>query len=86
MFAQVHVGLSEKKGVLTVPPAAVAKGEADAAVYVVAGDVATRTKVTLGLETTDAVEILDGVKEGQTVLTSAIHGLGERARLAQPPK
>lgn len=86
MFAQVHVGLSEKKGVLTVPPTAVARGEAGAAVYVVAGEVATRTMVTLGLETTDAVEILDGVQEGQKVLTSAIHGLGERARLAQPAK
>jgi len=30
------------------------------------------------------VEVLDGVKEGQKVLTSAVHGLGERARLAQP--
>jgi multidrug efflux system membrane fusion protein len=84
MFAQVHVGLSERKGVLTVPPSAVAKGEAETAVYVVAGNLATRTKVTLGLETFDAVEILDGVKEGQKVLTSAVHGLGERARLAQP--
>ena len=28
MFAQAHVGLSERKGVLTVPPSAVAKGEA----------------------------------------------------------
>jgi RND family efflux transporter MFP subunit len=84
MFAQVHVGLSERKQVLTVPPTAVAKSDEGAAVYVVAGDVATRTKVKLGLETTDAVEILDGVKDGQKVLTSAVHGLGERARLAQP--
>jgi len=84
MFAQVHVGLSERKGVLTVPPSAVAKGEAGTAVYVVAGNLATRTTVTLGLETSDAVEILDGVTEGQKILTSAVHGLGERARLAQP--
>jgi RND family efflux transporter MFP subunit len=84
MFAQVRVGLSERKAVLTVPPSAVAKSEDGAAVYVVTGNLATRTKVTLGLETPDAVEILAGVKEGQKVLTSAVHGLGERARLAQP--
>ena len=83
MFAQVHVALSEKKGVLTVPPSAVSKGEDDASVYVVEKDIATRTKVTLGLETAEAVEILSGLKEGQKILTSAIHGLGERARLAQ---
>jgi RND family efflux transporter MFP subunit len=84
MFAQAQIGVSERKGVLTVPPSAVSKGEAGAAVYVVAGSVATRTKVTLGLETAEAVEIVSGLTEGQKVLTSAIHGLGERARLAQP--
>ena len=84
MFAQVRVGLSERKAVLTVPPTAVAKSDEDAAVYVVTGALATRTKVTLGLETSDAVEILSGVTEGQRVLTSAVLGLGERARLAQP--
>ena len=84
MFAQVRVGLSERKAVLTVTPSAVAKSDEGAAVYVVTGALATRTKVTLGLETSDAVEILSGVAEGQKVLTSAVHGLGERARLAKP--
>jgi multidrug efflux system membrane fusion protein len=84
MFAQAQIGLSERKGVLTVPPSAVSKGELDAAVYVVSGAIATRTKVTLGLETTEAVEIASGLTEGQKILTSAIHGLGERARLASP--
>jgi hypothetical protein len=41
--------------------------------------------VKLGLETPEAVEVLSGVKEGQKVLTSAIHGLGERAKLAAKP-
>jgi len=82
MFVQAQVGLSIHKGALTVPPSAVSKGEDDAAVYIVAGETATRTKVTLGMETTAAVEVLDGVKEGQKILTSAVHGLGERARLA----
>ena len=86
MFVQAQVGLSEHKGVLTVPPSAVSKSGEDASVYVVSGDKATRTKVKLGLETGAAVEIVDGVKEGQKILTSAIHGLGERARLAAPAK
>jgi multidrug efflux pump subunit AcrA (membrane-fusion protein) len=82
MFVQAQVGLSVHKAALTVPPSAVSKGEEDAAVYVVSGETATRTKVKLGIETTAAVEVLDGVKEGQKILTSAVHGLGERARLA----
>jgi RND family efflux transporter MFP subunit len=82
MFARVHIALSERKGALTVPPSAVSKGEEGPAVYVVDKQMATRTKVTLGLETTGAVEIQTGLTEGQKILTSAIHGLGEQARLA----
>ena len=84
MFVQAQVGLSEHKGVLTVPPSAVSKGEEDAAVYVVArrhgdaheGDARAR-------DDAPPSRSLDGVKEGQKILTSAVHGLGERARLAQ---
>jgi RND family efflux transporter MFP subunit len=86
MFAQARIELQKKAGVLTVPPSAVSKGEEGAAVYVVSGDEAKRTPVKLGLETPEAVEILSGVSEGQTVLISAIHGLGERARLAAAAK
>lgn len=82
MFARVHIALNLTKSALTVPPSAVAKGEEGAAVYVVDQGMATRTKVTLGLETTDAVEVLSGLKPGQKILTSAVHGLGEQARLA----
>ena len=85
MFAQARIALAEKKGVLVVPPAALSKTEDGAAVYVVTGEEATRTKVELGLETKDAVEIVSGVKEGQKVLASGVHGLGERAKLAAKP-
>ena len=85
MFAEVRIGLAEKKGVLVVPPSALSKSEDDTAVYVVSGDEATRTKVEIGLETPEAVEVVSGVKEGQKVLTSGVHGLGERAKLAAKP-
>jgi RND family efflux transporter MFP subunit len=85
MFAQARIGLQMRKGVLTVPPSALNKGEEGAAVYVVSGDQATRTPVKVGLETPESVEILEGVTEGQKILTSAVHGLGERARLAARP-
>ena len=42
------------------------------------------TDVTVGLEQPDAVEILSGLTEGQTVLTSSVYGLGEKAKLAKP--
>lgn len=84
MFAQARVALAEHAGALVVPPSAVVKGESDAAVYVLTGDTAQRTVVTIGLEKPDAVEILSGLSEGQTVLTSSVYGLGEKARVAKP--
>ena len=85
MFAQAHVALQVKTGILVVPPSAVSKSEEGTAVYVVSGDEAKRTPVKIGLETPEGVEVLSGVQEGQRVLTSAIHGLGERAKLAAKP-
>ncbi len=85
MFASARVALSRRPGVLTVPAPAVARTEEGPAVYVVSGDVATRTLVSLGLETPDGIEVLSGVSQGQTVLVSSVHGLGEKARLATRP-
>ncbi len=84
MYAQARVAVGERKGALTVPPSAVAKNEeGETAVYVVTGDTARRTVVKVGLETPDAVEILSGVGDGQAVLTSGVHGLGEKAKLGK---
>ena len=82
MFAEVRVKLRDIRAALVVPPAAVSKTDEGAAVYVVSGDQATRTPVKTGLETPEAVEILSGLAEGQSILMSGVHGLGERVRLA----
>ncbi len=84
MYAQARIAVGERKAALTVPPSAVARSESgEAAVYVVAGGVAQRTVVKTGLETSEAVELLSGVSEGQAVLTSSVHGLGEKAKLGK---
>jgi membrane fusion protein (multidrug efflux system) len=82
MFGEAHIVLAEHRDALVVPPSAVVRTDAGAALYVVAGDVAQRTTVKVGLEKPDAFEILSGVEEGQTVLTSSVYGLGEKAKLA----
>jgi RND family efflux transporter MFP subunit len=84
MFAQARIAIGQRKGALTVPPTALARNESgEAAVYVVSNGVAQRTPVTVGLETTEAVELVSGVSDGQAVLTSAVHGLGEKAKLGK---
>jgi len=89
MFGRFGEGRAQLAGhadALVVPPPALVRGQRGAAVYVVTGDTAQRTPVTVGMEKPDAIEVLSGVKDGQTVLISAVYGLGEKARLAQPSK
>lgn len=84
MFAEAHVRLAEHANALIVPPSAVVRNEKGAAVYVVDGDTAIRTSVKTGLEKPDATEIVEGLNDGQVVLTSSVYGLGEKAKLAKP--
>jgi RND family efflux transporter MFP subunit len=84
VFAEARLQLAEHANALVVPPSAIVRNEEGAAVYVVQGDIAQRTPVKVGLEQPGAVEILEGVTEGQTVLTSSVYGLGDKARLAKP--
>ena len=84
MFAEAHLRLAVHANALVVPPAALVRNQDGAAVYLVTGDTAQRTPVKVGLEKPDAVEIVSGLSEGQTVLTSSVYGLGEKAKLAKP--
>jgi membrane fusion protein (multidrug efflux system) len=83
MFAEAHVTL-DRHDALVVPPSALVRTADTAAVYVVTGDIAQRTEVKTGIEKPDAVEILSGVTEGQTVLVSSVYGLGDKAKLSKP--
>ena len=85
MFAELRVALRTRPGALSVPVSALVRGEDGPAVYAVAGDLATRTPIKVGLETPEAVEVLSGLKQGQVVLVSSVHGLRATARLAAKP-
>ena len=82
LFAEARVQLGEHAGALTIPPAALVRDQRGTSVYVVSGDTAERTPVKIGIEHVDAVEVLSGLTDGQTVLTSSVYGLGEKAKLA----
>jgi len=84
VFAEARIALAEHANALVVPPPALVRDANGTAVYVVMNDLAQRTDVQVGLEKPDAFEILSGVKEGDTVLTSSVYGLGEKAKLAKP--
>jgi membrane fusion protein, multidrug efflux system len=82
MFAEARIQLAQHTDALVIPPSALVRNDRGAAVYVVSGDMAQRTPVTVGIERPDAVEVLSGLEDGQVVLTSSIYGLGDKAKLA----
>jgi len=85
MFAEARVRLAEHTNALLVPAAALSRDEqSGAALYVVNGDTATRTPVKIGLEEDDKVEVLSGVDEAQSILTTGVHGLGDSVKVAKP--
>lgn len=84
MFAEGHVQLEEHADALVVPAAALVRDNGSAAVYVVSGDTATRREVTTGIEQDGLVELRSGVSDGESVLTSGVHGLGDSVKIAKP--
>ena len=83
MFLGAQVPVETHTKVLTIPPASIYRGEDGAArVFVVQGETANVAPVTLGLETPDRVEVLSGVKEGDTIILTGGYGLSDKAKVA----
>ncbi|MCE9613921.1 MAG: hypothetical protein K8T26_06560 [Lentisphaerae bacterium] len=61
--------------VMVVPRAAILRTAQDTFVYVHNGDAFLRTPVTLGVQGADAVQIVDGLYEGDAVAASAVETL-----------
>ncbi|HEX8386356.1 MAG TPA: efflux RND transporter periplasmic adaptor subunit [Rubricoccaceae bacterium] len=71
-FAEVQLVLDRVEDALIVPASALVPGVDSAAVYVVVRGQATRRSVLTGIRTSDRVQIVGAVSEGDTVLTSGV--------------
>ena len=65
---KIHIVLERKENVLWLPPAAVRAFEGRRFVEVREGDRTHRAPVTIGIETEDKIEILEGLKEGDVIV------------------
>jgi RND family efflux transporter MFP subunit len=81
MYAEVNLHIAESRGALAIPLDAVDRSTSAARAYVVADGVIRIVPVTLGLETDQSVEILSGLKEGDTVVVGRHAGLREGQRV-----
>ena len=66
--AVVLIIIDEREDVLWLPPAALRTFQGETFVYVEIGEVQRRANVIIGLKSTDRVEIVSGLEEGQTVI------------------
>jgi RND family efflux transporter MFP subunit len=71
MTAQTTIVLQSQKNVLTVPAGAVLKGDSQAFVLIVDTDnKVQKVPVTLGIQSPDRIEILQGLSDNQSVIVS----------------
>jgi RND family efflux transporter MFP subunit len=81
MYAEANLHIAESRGALAIPLDAVDRSTSAARAFVVAEGVIRIVPVTLGLETDQSVEILSGLKEGDTVVVGRHAGLREGQRV-----
>jgi membrane fusion protein, multidrug efflux system len=80
-FALVNLRLSENQNALMVPTQAIIPGEYDTKVIIAHNGKAHFVKVKTGVRQTEKIEILDGVKTGDTIITTGVLFLKENSKL-----
>lgn len=82
MFLTAQVQVETHKNALVVPAEAVYRDEdGKPQVYIVNGDTAKASDVTLGIQNSGRTEILDGVKDGDTIVATGGYGLGDTTKV-----
>lgn len=79
---EVDIDLEERPAAVLVPPQAIVREGAKAAVFVAAGDRAQRREVDTGVVTEESIEIVSGLRAGELVITQGQTGLQDGARIS----
>jgi RND family efflux transporter MFP subunit len=87
MYARVKLTVERRPDALTVPRSAVVDTEGKRGVFVIQDNAAHFLEVQSGLSDGTRIEIVDGLKEGQQVITTGALALreGDRVTLPAPP-
>jgi RND family efflux transporter MFP subunit len=79
MFAKIEIALSTRAGALNIPKVAVLEEGVDRVVFVVENNQAIRKTIVTGVEQDDTVEVLQGLSEGDRVVTKGQGSLKDRS-------
>ncbi len=91
MFIEARLVTAVRPNAIVIPEDAVVPAEGTSSVWVVVAGKADRRKVTLGVRTPGFVEVTDGVKAGEQVVTGGLELLAPGAPVMprvveRPPK
>jgi len=81
LFGRVRIQYDQRDNALLIPKQAVLEEDNESAVFVVQDSLAVRRTVTTGYANGDQIEILDGVAEGEQVVTTGQATLQDSARV-----
>lgn len=86
LFLTAEVPVDKHAHALCVPPDSIYRDDAgQPRVYAVDQDTAKAVPVELGIQTKELVEIVSGVKEGETVILKGGYGLGDTTKIQAAP-
>jgi RND family efflux transporter MFP subunit len=86
MFLTAQLAVETHASALVVPSQAIYRDEkGQARVFRVQGETAEAVSVTLGLESSQRVEILSGLREGETIVLTGGYGLADHAPVKVQP-
>jgi membrane fusion protein (multidrug efflux system) len=81
MFVEVRIVIGMKENVLVIPRKAVLYKQNKTFAFVLNGNQASQREINLGLAEEDNVEIMDGLKEGDTIVIVGVDGLKDGQRV-----
>ncbi len=82
MYAVADLVLERKSDVLTIPRQAILRIEGESVVFTTDTVVAMKQPVTLGMSSKDMVEVIEGINEGDMVITKGARGLTDFQEVA----
>lgn len=81
MFVGIRLITSTEKNALVIPEKALIRRDSENFVFRVNGDIAEKVVVTLGLESEGSIEILEGLSEGDRVITEGVSLLSNGSKI-----
>jgi RND family efflux transporter MFP subunit len=83
MYARVRLTTSEKAGALVVPRTSIVEVEGKSGVFVAAENTARFKPVEIGIQQDDLIEVVNGVQEGEQVITTGSGALKDGDRIVR---